>query len=114
MSNKTYPRTLRIADLLQQEIARVITIELRDPRFSLVSVTAVNVSRDASHAIVFIDVLNQSDAELTITALNHASGFIRHELAKRLEMRSVPKLRFNYDLSILRGEQISKLIDDAE
>ena len=127
------PRVQRVADQIQRELAALIQMEVNDPRVGMVSVTGVEVSRDIAHAKVFVTVLNTltEDSEINkstlsepgdldkleikenIDALNKAAGFLRSLLAKRLSTRSVPKLRFFYDGSIARGQQLSSLIDSA-
>ncbi|MBL4582682.1 MAG: 30S ribosome-binding factor RbfA [Gammaproteobacteria bacterium] len=127
------PRVQRVADQIQRELASLIQMEVNDPRVGMVSVTGVEVSRDIAHAKVFVTVLNTltDDSEVNnsiltepgeldkleikenINALNKAAGFLRSLLAKRLSTRSVPKLRFYYDGSIQRGQQLSSLIDSA-
>lgn len=127
------PRMLRVADQIQRELASLIQMEVRDPRVGMVSVTGVEVSRDLAHAKVFVTVLNTlgDDSEVNestlsepgdldrleiednVNALNKAAGFLRSLLAKRLSMRSVPKLRFYYDGSIEQGQKLSSLIDSA-
>ena len=114
-------------------LATLIQMEVNDPRVGMVSVTGVEVSRDIAHAKVFVTVLNTltDDSQINestlsepgdldkleikenIDALNKAAGFLRSLLAKRLSTRSVPKLRFYYDGSIARGQQLSSLIDSA-
>ncbi len=127
------PRVQRVADQIQRELASLIQMEVNDPRVGMVSVTGVEVSRDIAHAKVFVTVLNTltDDSQINestlsepgdldkleikenIDALNKAAGFVRSLLAKRLSTRSVPKLRFYYDGSIARGQQLSSLIDSA-
>lgn len=123
----------RVADQIQRELASLIQMEVNDPRVGMVSVTGVEVSRDLAHAKVFVTVLNtltddsdvndstlsepgdldKLEIEENIKALNKAAGYLRTLLAKRLSTRSVPKLRFYYDGSIERGQQLSSLIDSA-
>jgi ribosome-binding factor A len=108
-------------------------MELNDPRIGMVSVTAVKVSRDLSYAKIYVTVLNsladsgavnsstlsapgqldKLEIEENLKALNKASGYLRSLLAKRLTLRSVPKLRFHYDGSVERGRHLSELIDNA-
>lgn len=115
---KEYSRAQRIGDQMQRELAQLILREVKDPRVSgLVTVTAVEVSRDASHAKVFITVMGaEIDAEsirLSVKVLNNASGFLRMQLGKAMKLRSVPNLRFHYDESVIRGAQLSALIERA-
>ncbi len=110
----TAPRRARIADQIQRELAELIRLELRDPRVGLVTVTAVELSRDQSHAKVYFTVLGpESAAEAARLGLERASGFLRSGLAHRLSTRSVPELAFAYDESIERGARLTKLIDEA-
>ena len=126
-------RTQRVADQIRREIAVLIQMELNDPRIGMVSVTAVKVSRDLSYAKIYVTVLNsladsgavnsstlsapgqldKLEIEENLKALNKASGYLRSLLAKRLTLRSVPKLRFHYDGSVERGRHLSEFIDHA-
>nr|WP_036988234.1 30S ribosome-binding factor RbfA [Pseudomonas sp. S9] len=111
-------RAQRIGDQMQRELAQLILREVKDPRVSgLVTVTAVEVSRDASHAKVFVTVMGaEIDAESirqSVKVLNDASGFLRMQLGKAMKLRSVPNLRFHYDESVIRGAQLSALIERA-
>jgi ribosome-binding factor A len=113
---REFARTSRVGDFIKQELASLIQLELRDPRIGMVSVTGVEVSRDFSHATVFVTVLGKEsaeEAEESIAALNHAAGFLRTQIAKVNNARTTPKLRFVFDASIVRGARMSKLIDDA-
>jgi|KBSSwiStaDraftv2_1062776.scaffolds.fasta_scaffold63253_4 ribosome-binding factor A len=113
---REFKRTSRVGDFLKQELAGLIQRELRDPRLGMVSVTGVEVSRDLSHATVFVTVLGKdsaAEAAESMAALNHAAGFLRTQIAKISNARTTPKLRFVFDVSIGRGARMSKLIDDA-
>ena len=121
----------RVADQIQRELAMLIQLEISDPRVGMVSITGVDLSRDLAHANVYVTVLNSGvkdaeDGELgkrdaldqleineNLKALNKAAGFLRTLLAKRLKLRTTPKLQFHYDGSIVRGQQLSSLIDEA-
>ena len=127
------PRVQRVADQIQRELASLIQLEVNDPRVGMVSVTGVTVSRDLAYAKVYVTVLNtltedeavnestlsepgvldKLEVEENIKALNKAAGYLRTLLAKRLSLRSVPKLQFHYDGSVQRGQQLSSLIDSA-
>lgn len=126
-------RMQRVADQIQRELATLIQMEVSDPRVGMVSVTGVEVSRDLAHAKVYVTVLNtlgedgvlnretladpgeldQLEVQQNIKALNKAAGYLRTLLAKRINLRSVPKLQFYYDASIQRGQELSSLIDSA-
>ena len=126
-------RAQRVGDQIQKELASLIQLEVSDPRIGMVSITGVEVSRDLSHAKVYVTVMNtlsedanvnhltlsspggldRIEVEENIKALSKASGFLRTMLSKRLRTRSIPKLEFYYDNSIERGQQLSGLIDNA-
>ncbi|WP_296247934.1 30S ribosome-binding factor RbfA [Pseudomonas sp. UBA4194] len=113
---KEYSRTQRIGDQMQRELAQLIRREVKDPRVGLVTITAVEVSRDVGHAKVFITVMGQdsaADIAQSIKVLNSAAGFLRMQLAKEMKLRSVPQLHFHYDESVTRGAHLSALIERA-
>jgi ribosome-binding factor A len=112
-----YSRTQRVADQIQRELAALIQREVKDPRVGMATVSAVEVSRDLSHAKVFVTILNGDEGQQEITesvkALNNASGFLRSQLGQRMKLRIVPTLRFHFDDSLSRGNYLSNLIDKA-
>ena len=126
------PRLQRVADQIQRELAMLIQLEVNDPRIGMISVTGIEISRDMAHAKIFVTVMNSAagngaeqddsdtpgeldklEMEENIKALNKAAGFLRSLLAKRLRLRTTPKLQFHYDNSVSRGQKLSSLIDDA-
>jgi ribosome-binding factor A len=114
---KDYSRTQRIGDQMQRELAQLIRREVKDPRLGLVTITAVEVSRDVGHAKIFITVMAAEDAVDNVTqslkVLNDAAGFLRMQLGRAMKLRSVPQLHFHYDESVLRGAHLSALIERA-
>ena len=112
---KDYPRSRRIAEQVQRELADLIRLELKDPRVTgLVTITDVEVSADQSQAKVFFTLLGDADRiEATTAGLNRAAGFLRTQLSQRMKLRTVPQLDFKYDTSVERGMKLSRLIDEA-
>lgn len=111
---KEFSRTRRVGEQIQRELAVLIQQELKDPRLGMLTISAVEVSKDMSVAKVFVTVFNEAqDRAKTLEALQHAAGFLQHELGRNLSLRSIPKLRFVYDESIVRGAELSALIDRA-
>ena len=100
-----------MSELIRRELANVISTRLGDPRLNMVTITAVDVSRDLKYAKVFITQLRDDDAVLE--TLNKASGFLRRELSSRLNMKVSPSLAFNYDHSVERGMALSRLIEEV-
>ncbi|MBT3437323.1 MAG: 30S ribosome-binding factor RbfA [Oceanospirillaceae bacterium] len=112
-----YSRTQRVADQIQRELAALIQREVKDPRVGMATVSAVEVSRDLSHAKVFVTIFNggenQEEIRESVKVLNNASGFLRSKLGQRMKLRIVPTLRFHFDDSLSRGNYLSNLIDEA-
>ncbi|QKT02564.1 30S ribosome-binding factor RbfA [Ectothiorhodospiraceae bacterium 2226] len=107
-------RHRRVGEQMQRELAALIQQELTDRRFGLITVQAVEVSRDLSHAKVFVTALNTEEPhEAVVAHLRQAAGFLRHELGRRMAIRSIPELHFVYDTSVERGSALSRLIDEA-
>jgi ribosome-binding factor A len=105
-------RQLRVAELIQQELATLITFDLRDPRLAFVSVTRVQASPDLRHANVYISSLSGEESEAEImAALRHASGFLRRELGNRTTLRYVPELAFHFDDGLIQSQRMSDLLD---
>ena len=113
---KDFSRTERVGDALQQELVQLIRDEMRDPRVEMVNITGIDVSRDLGAAKVYVNFVAprpREQAEEAVAVLNRAAGFLRSRLAKTMTMRTVPSLRFFYDASGERGQQLSALIDYA-
>ena len=117
MAPREFKRSERVAGELRRELAQLIQRELKDPAVGFVSVSDVEVSRDLSHAKVFITVMGKDDDEDAVKAnlriLNDASGFLRMQLGKAMKLRTVPQLHFNYDASVRRGVELTSLIERA-
>ena len=113
---KEYSRTQRVAEQVQKELAQIIQLEMKDPRLGLVTVSAVDVSRDLAFADIYVSFLGVDDQERieeSVEVLNHASGFLRSQLARAVKLRFTPRLRFYYDSSLSRGQYLSSLIEQA-
>ena len=110
---KDFPRSDRLASQIQRELANLIHNSLKDPRLSAPTILEVQVSRDLSQAKVFFSVLDPEDAEQSLRALKHASGYLQREVGKVLKSRLTPKLVFVYDDSDIRGRTMSELIDSV-
>lgn len=113
---REFTRAERVADALQRELAVVIREEMGDPRVAFVNITAVDVSRDLAAAKVhvnYVEAREEAERAAGVKVLNGASGFLRSKLAKRMQLRIVPSLKFIYDDSGRRGQELSALIDTA-
>ena len=105
----------RINGEVQKELSTIIRNEIKDPRIHpMTSVMAVEVAPDLKTCKAYISVLGEKEAkEATIKGLNSAEGYIRRQLAKNLNLRNTPEIRFILDESIEYGVNMSKLIDDV-
>ena len=111
---KNTQRAQRVGDQIQRELADLLRLHVKDPRIGMVTVTAVEVSPDLSHAKVFFTHLAGAErATAAVEALQYTAGYLRSELSRRLKLYSVPQLHFAYDDSIESGLRLSKLIDAA-
>jgi ribosome-binding factor A len=113
-SRRDYPRSDRVGDQMQRELADLVRLEVKDPRVGMLTLTSVEVSRDLAHAKVFFTLLDGREKGLEAEeALNHAAGFLRKALGLRMRLRSLPNLRFIYDNTPEEGARISALIASA-
>ncbi|AOT07418.1 MULTISPECIES: 30S ribosome-binding factor RbfA [Pseudoalteromonas] len=113
---REFSRTDRVAQQIQKEIAVILQREIKDPRLGMVTVSAVEVSRDLSYAKIFVTVLNSKsdeDTKQNLAILNDATGYIRSLLGKRIRARIMPELRFVLDNSLMEGMRISNLVDEV-
>lgn len=108
-------KNTRINGEVQKELSVIIRNEIKDPRIHpMTSVMAVEVAPDLKTCKAFISVLGDKEAkEATIKGLTSAEGYIRRQLAKNLNLRNTPEIRFILDESIEYGVNMSKLIDDV-
>ena len=108
-------KNTRINGEVQKELSSIIRGEIKDPRIHpMTSVMAVEVAPDLKTCKAYISVLgNQEAKEATIRGLNSAEGYIRRQLARTLNLRNTPEIRFILDESIEYGVNMSKLIDDV-
>src|SRR5499425_3451658 len=103
----------RVGEEIAHELNAMLVGELKDPRLEgNVCVSEVRVQPDMKHARVFVSVRSENSKEQVdaIKALEHASGFIKHELVERLQLRRVPDLHFTLDLSEEHVERIEQLL----
>ena len=108
-------RTQQVVSLIQRGVQTVIGRGLHDPRVrGLISVTKVVVDDDLSQATIYVSVLPQEHAELTLHGLRHAAPRIRSEISRGIRLRRVPRLRFQLDDSIKRQAVFEKALKEEE
>ena len=100
-------RTEKMSSLVQIELGELIVKKLKDPRIGFVSITEVDVSPDLTTAKVFVSILGDPESQKkTMDGLTAATRFVRFEIGRRMELRSVPEIRFIQDKSLERGARI--------
>ncbi len=108
-------RPERLGEAIREEVARMIVFELKDPRLGLVTVTRVEVTPDLSHARVHVGVLgDERERRKSLEGLQRASGFVRHELARRLGIRQVPEIDFRYDKGLDATDRVARLLEEEK
>jgi ribosome-binding factor A len=112
-----FSRTSRLGEVIMRELAQMIQQELSDPRVGMVTVSHVDVTSDLKHAKVYVTRLNgvesEQDVNECIAGLTNAAGFLKRGIAKRVEIRTIPELRFLYDKSLEHGFHMDELIAKA-
>jgi ribosome-binding factor A len=104
-------RLKRIADQIREEFSALLVRQVADPRLEGITVTDVKVDRELAFADIFVSAWQGHErSEEVIAALRHASGFLRTELAGKLDLRSMPRLRFHWDLTPEKADHIEKLL----
>ena len=101
----------RISDALIEQISYIVSNKVKNKDINFVTITDVKVSNDLSFAKVYFTVLDDSKIDLTLKALKEASGYIRHELRDRIDIRQIPELTFVYDESINEAKKIEDIIE---
>ena len=111
---KDFHRSQRVEEQILRLLAELVRREVKDPRVGPVTITAVEVSRDLSHAKVFFLPFDAKRSPTEVAAaLASAAGFLRVHLKKQLQMRHVPELHFLHDETIDRAARVSALITAA-
>ncbi len=104
-------RLQRIADRIQQELSELILLKTSDPRLEGVFVTGAKVDRELSYADIFVSAVEgAARSEEILNGLGHAGGFLRHELASRIDLRVIPRLRFHWDPTPENADHIERLL----
>ena len=111
---REFKRTDRVGAQIQRELAELVRTGFDTRKLGMITIQAVQVVRDFSHAKVYFTFLGgELDQQGVTKALKQMAPKLRHDLGQRLRMRTVPELHFVHDESIERGSRISSLIDQA-
>ncbi|ULG75173.1 30S ribosome-binding factor RbfA [Macrococcus brunensis] len=106
-------RSERVGEQLKKELSEIINQKMKNPNIGFVTVTEVEVTGDLSQATVYVTVLGEEkERQKSLEALEKSKGFMRSEIAHRMDLRIVPELKFQYDESIDYGNKIERMIAD--
>ncbi len=107
----THARAERVGHMIQQVIAGALARGMRDPRIGFVTVTGVKVAPDLKDATVYYSQLGgEARRQDTQEGLEAAAGWFQHEVAAALKLRHTPRLRFEFDESVEKGDRIERLL----
>jgi ribosome-binding factor A len=108
-------RDRRVADAIRDIVAEIILTKISDPKIGFVTITRCSLSRDLRNATVFFSVMgDEQQRQLTLTRLEHARGFIRHHLGKRLKLRFLPELHFLFDEILMQEQRIGEILTELK
>jgi len=113
---KEFGRTDRLAQQMQQEMALILQRDIKDPRLhTMITVSDVDVSKDLSHAKIYVTFLGLAGEKVAqnLEILNDAAGYIRSLIAKRIQTRIVPTVRFYFDKSLDEGIRMANLVESV-
>ena len=102
----------RVASVIVQELGNILLTEVNDKDLKNVTITYATVTNDLSFAKVYFTTLDDEKRDKVIKDMNNASSYFRTELAKRIDIRHMPEIRFIYDESIEYGSKIEKIIEE--
>ncbi len=103
----------RIGGRFREELSEILLLKMNDPRLAGISVTDVKVDRELAFADVYVSALEgAARSSEVLEGLEHAGGFLRHELSERIDLRVFPRLRFHWDPTPERADRIEKVLAD--
>jgi ribosome-binding factor A len=106
-------RPARVGELIQAELATLLTRGLKDPRLEMSTVSYVEVTPDLRYARVYISRLgSEAEQNAMLQGFQRAAGFIRGQLGRRLKLRYIPQLTFELDTGIAYGVRISSMLNE--
>lgn len=109
MVSKT--RLTKIAERIWEELSEILIMESSDPRLKGITITDVKVDRELAFADIYVCTIEGSErSQAVLSALEHAQGFLRSELAHRMDLRTFPRLRFHWDPTLEHADKIERLI----
>lgn len=111
----TKARARKVAERIQEELADILMRNVADPRLAMITITNVDVDRELAYAQIYV-VASGDDERMdeVLAGLEAAQGYLRSQLAARIQLRSFPQIRFRWDASHERGARIEELLDSLQ
>jgi ribosome-binding factor A len=107
-------RNERLAEEIREEVAQIVGGEMKDPRLGFVTITRVALTSDLRTARVLVSIMGgPKERAKSLGILRRASGFVRRELGRRLNIRHTPEVLFQPDEGLDHSERVSKLLDEV-
>ncbi|MBE2201411.1 MAG: 30S ribosome-binding factor RbfA [Anaerolinea sp.] len=108
-------RQQRTAEQIRMLLSELSQRGVQDPRLLGMTVTRVTIDRELQHADVYVNALgDESRRKEVMAALQKATGFFRHELAQRMQVRTIPQLHFRWDPTLAHAETVHQILDSLE
>ena len=105
----------RVSKIIERELSTILLTEAKNNLLKYVSITKVVVTNDLSIANIWFTVIgNQNEIQATSKALEEAKGFLRSQIAKKIDLRKAPTSKFKYDESLAYGSKIEKLLEEIK
>jgi ribosome-binding factor A len=110
----TSRRLLKVAEAIREVVSMSILTELKDPRIRDVTVTYVEVSPDLRHARVHVSVMgDDTQQQLSLRGLQNAAGFLQHKVARRIETRYTPRIKFTLDQGVKNSIEVARILGEV-
>ena len=107
-------RTRKVESLIVREVSEILIRDVKDPRVEGVTITGAKVSADLSHAVIFFQAhAVGGDLEAVSAGLESVRGMVRRLVGKRIRLKFLPEIRFQYDPSLEYAERIEKLLKEV-
>ena len=112
--HKSSNRMARVDEELKRELSNIINYEVKNSNVTgMISVTKVKTSPDLKYAKVSVSIINSRNVKQTLAGLKSASGFIRSQIAEKMNLRVTPELVFELDESLIYGEKIDRILEQV-
>ncbi|MCA9975312.1 MAG: 30S ribosome-binding factor RbfA [Anaerolineales bacterium] len=108
-------RQQRTAEQIQLLLSELIQRDIQDPRLLGITITRVTIDRELQHADIYVNALGDETRQKEVMqALQKATGFFRHELAQRMQVRTIPQLHFRWDPTLAHAEAVHQILENLE